>query len=72
MIMRNITFWSVCFHLGFIGKSLPSRYTSSLINSFEAAEKVGDMAYEKYYSVEFGELLFSILSITKPVIIQGR
>ena len=54
----------------FIGKLLYSGYTSSLINGFEAAEKlVGDMAYEKCHSIDFRELLSPALSITKLVII---
>ena len=78
MIMGNITLhfdqlasiWSdTC---SFYWEITVLRYTSSLINGFEAAEKLGDMAYEKCYNVEFKELLSPILPITKPVIMQGR
>ena len=66
MIMGNITLhfdqlmfiWSNTY--GFYWDITTFRYNSSLINGFEAAEKLGDTTYEKCYSIEFRELLSQI------------
>ena len=67
MIMGNITLhfdqlmfiWSNTY--GFYWDITAFRYNSSLINGFEAAEKLGDTTYEKCYSIKFRELLSQIL-----------
>ena len=67
MIMGNVTLhfdqlmfiWSDTY--GFYWEITAFRYNSSLINGFEVAEKLGDTAYEKCYSIEFRELLSQIL-----------
>jgi len=67
MIMGNITLhfdqpmfiWSDTY--GFYWDITAFGYNSSLINGFEAAEKLGDTTYEKCYSIEFKDLLSQIL-----------